>query len=241
MNIQILYEDKHIIAVNKPAGLMVHEDGRNDVRTLTHWILENYPDTHGVGEPVITSDGKVLERPGIIHRLDRETSGVILVAKTPEGFGHLKLQFQNRTIEKTYHAFVYGKVKESEGEIDRAIGRSSSDFRKFSAQRGARGTLKDAVTEYKVLEQGNDWTLLEVYPKTGRTHQIRVHLKAIHHPVISDGLYAPKGEKMFGFSRVALHAREITFVDVDGKKQKVSAPYPQDFENAFDQLGLDIK
>ena len=227
--ISVLYEDSHLLAVNKPSGLMVHGDARTSEPTLTDWLLEKYPKIASVGEPMTLQDGTKIERPGIVHRLDKETSGVLLVAKTPEAFAHLKKQFQDRKTSKTYHAFVYGVVKEDRGVINRPIGKSKNDPRLWSAQRGARGTMRDAVTEYRVLRRGTDASYLEIFPKTGRTHQIRVHLKAVNHPVVCDRLYAPKREPLLGFNRLALHALRLSFTDVDGTERTVEAPLPEDF------------
>lgn len=228
----VLYEDQNMVAINKPAGLVVHSDGKTKENTLADWVLEKYPETENVGESIETKDG-IIKRPGIVHRLDRETSGVMLVAKNNEAFLNLKEQFQNHQISKKYEAFVYGNVKNDEGVIDRPIGRSKSDFRKWSAQRGARGEMREAVTEYKVLKRSNDYTLIEALPKTGRTHQIRVHLKAINYPIVGDALYASKKENTLGFDRVALHSKEIRFKDLGGKEHTVIAPYPKDFSKAL--------
>lgn len=250
MNIDILYEDKDILAINKPAGLIVHSDGRpvqegqTKEKSLTDWIVENYPEIEGVGEPARTPEGKLVDRPGIVHRLDRETSGVMLIAKTKEGFDFLKKQFQNHDIQKEYLAFVYGEIPEKingvnyanggkRGIIDRPIGRSSSDFRQWSAQRGARGEMREAITEFEVLQKGKGYSLIKVFPKTGRTHQIRVHFKAINYPLVSDSLYAPNRENSLGFKRVALHSEKVTFKSLDGEIHEISAPYPEDFNLAL--------
>ncbi len=253
MELTILYEDKDIVAVDKPAGLIVHSDGRSTLLTtgktqepsLVDWVAKKYPDSFDVGEPARTSDGKIVPRPGIVHRLDRETSGVMLVAKTKKGFDCLKKQFQDREIIKEYHTFVYGQIpaqikgvaysveNKERGIIDRPIGRSSKDFRMRSAQRGARGEMREAVTEFEIKEKTKDYSFVAVFPKTGRTHQIRVHFKAINYPLVCDSLYAPKRENTLGFSRLALHSYRITFADVKGKIQIVTAPYPEDFVRAL--------
>lgn len=246
MNIDILYEDKDIVAINKPAGFVVHADGRTQEPTLVDWILEKYPKSKEVGEPLIINKGQPNEltiyRPGIVHRLDRETSGALVIAKTQKAFEHLKAQFQERETDKTYHAFVYGEMKNDDGVIDRPIARSKKDFRLWSAQRGARGEAREAVTHYKVLHRtsvGNinkGFTYVEVTPKTGRTHQIRVHMKAINHPVVADSLYAPKQKPGLGFKRLALHAKNLEFTDLKGKKVVVEAPLPQDFVEAVAKI-----
>lgn len=246
MNIPILYQDTNIIAINKTAGLVVHSDGRTEEETLGDWVIEHFPEASNVGEPTTLSSGETIQRPGIVHRLDRDTSGVMLVALTQEGFNHLKRQFQDRSIKKTYHAFVYGILKEDEGVIDRPITRSRKDFRLWSAQRGGRGEARDAVTHYKVLARldgdhcavhnghHQDATFIEASPKTGRTHQIRVHMKAINHPLVADPLYAPKREAILGFERLALHSRTIVFENLEGNEIALEAPYPADFASAVD-------
>ena len=148
MKIKILYEDVNILAIDKPSGLAVHADGRTKEKTLVDWILENYPKMKNVGEPM----GEVL-RPGIVHRLDRDTSGVMLLAKNQKTYEFLKQQFQDRKIKKTYVAIVNGWFKEDKGIVNKPIGRSPSDFRRRLAGRGARGEMKEAVTEYKVLKR----------------------------------------------------------------------------------------
>lgn len=236
MTIPILYEDTNIVAVNKPAGLVVHSDGRTEEKTLVDWILKNYPKTEKVGE----AQGGVI-RPGIVHRLDRETSGVLLIAKTKNGFECLKEQFQNREVKKTYNAFVYGILKDDEGTINRPISRSRSDFRLWSAQRGGRGEAREAVTNYKVLKRNtkvgeSGATYIEVKPLTGRTHQIRVHMKAINHPVVADILYAPKMKPILGFERLALHAHLLSFKNCKGETIALEASFPKDFKFALSKF-----
>lgn len=238
MQPEILYEDKDIIAINKPAGFVVHSDGKTDEPNLVDWLLLKYPEIKNVGEPGRNSSGEEVLRSGIVHRLDRDTSGVMLVAKNQKSFEFLKKQFQDRKIKKTYHAIVFGEVKNDKGLIDRPIGRSSQDFRKWSAQRGARGELRDAVTEYKVLFKNKAYSLLEVYPKTGRTHQIRVHFKAINHPLVSDSLYAPNRGNILGISRTALHSKRVVFSNLSGVEIEVLCPYPKDFEFAVSSLQM---
>jgi len=234
----VLYEDDGVVVINKPAGLVVHADGKREEPTLTDWVEKNYPESKGVGEPLTISNFDVIHRSGIVHRIDRETSGVMLVAKNQPAFLHFKKQFQDRAVNKIYHAFVYGKMKDDDGIIDRPIGRSKKDFRQWSAQRGARGTMREAVTHYKVMARGGGFSFVEVIPKTGRTHQIRVHFKAVNHPIVSDSLYAPKKEKGLEFERLALHAYSIEFNSVDGKRIKVVAPYPEDFEKAVKIMNM---
>lgn len=238
MDIQVIYEDSHYIAVNKPAGLVVHPDGKRDEPALTDWIIKNYPDIKGVGEPIELSDGNTIQRPGIVHRIDKETSGVLLIAKDQKAHEALKQQFQDRTVKKKYYAFVYGELKDKYGIINRPIGRSKSDFRKWSATRGARGELREAETWYTVIKTTKLASYVLVEPKTGRTHQIRVHFAAINHPIIHDGLYAAGKQALFGFNRNALHAFAVTFNNMEGKEVTVEAPLPKDFIDAKSEFGL---
>jgi len=244
MTVEIIYEDENIVAVNKPAGLVVHPDGKTREYALTDWIMEHYPHIKEVGEPA-EYNGETVLRPGIVHRLDRETSGVLVIAKNQKAFAHLKEQFQGRTIRKTYYAFVYGSVKQDKGVIDRPIARSAKDFRLWSAQPGARGTAREAVTEYETEMRSESVSYLKLVPRTGRTHQLRVHLKAINHPIVCDRLYAParalradgaKRECILGFKRLALHAFCLELSLPGGSLLRLEAPLPEDFEKAIAKL-----
>ncbi len=238
MEPKILKEEKDYIVINKPAGLVVHSDGRTDERTLCDWILKKYPETKDVGESFNTPGGETISRPGIVHRLDRDTSGVIIVARTQKGFEYFKKLFQEREIEKKYHTFVYGNIKEEEGVIDAPIGRSKKNFKQWFAGLKTRGKTRDAVTRYTVLERSanKDVTFIEVAPKTGRTHQIRVHLKSIYHPIVADALYAPDRESPLSIQRTALHARTIFFKDWNDQIVSIEAPYPEDFQKALESF-----
>ncbi len=236
---EIIYEDDSVLVLNKPAGLVVHGDGKTQEKTLCDWVLEEYPDMENVGEPIDTGD-EIIKRPGIVHRLDRETSGVIILAKTQDSFEFLKEQFQNRHVEKIYSAVVWGNIKNDKGIIDAPIGRHGKDFRQWSATRGARGQLREAITEYTVLsrfeEDGEKFVLVEVRPKTGRTHQIRVHMKYLNNPLVGDMLYAENRPYVLGFERVALHARSMTIEIPEKGKKSFEAPYPEDFMDLLAKL-----
>ena len=234
--IPIIYEDEDVLVLNKPSGLVVHGDGRTKEETLAHWVLEKYPALRGVGEAFAGSAGVEIPRPGIVHRLDKETSGVILLLKNQLAFLHVKKQFQEHTIVKVYHAFLYGSPKDKQGTISLPIGKSRADFRRRSAEHGASGVLREARTDYRVLARGKDASFVEAKPFTGRTHQVRVHFKAIGHPVVCDKLYAPRRPCILGFSRLALHASSITFVHPRGETLTVEASFPPDFVRAREEL-----
>lgn len=235
-DIPIIYEDEDLLAINKPAGVVVHTDGRTIETSVVDWIRLRYPALEGVGEPFTLIDGTIIERPGIVHRLDRDTSGVLLIAKKQTSFLHLKEQFQSRSIQKRYLTFVYGvfREREREGEITLPIGRSRRDFRKWAAGPMAKTHVREARTEYRVLKENREASYLEVLPKTGRTHQIRVHLSSVGHPVVGDSRYAPDRPAILGFERLALHASALTFTTLKGDKVMVEAPLPADFRAAID-------
>ena len=226
MDLPILYEDADVVAVDKPAGLMTHPDGRSAAETAADWFSKKYPDG------------------GYAHRLDRDTSGVLVFAKNQAALTFLKNAFQKRDVKKTYLAFVYGILTEKKGVINFYIGRSRKDFRLRSAQPKARGTMRDAVTRYEVVgEDGSPdgeaskHTLLKVMPETGRTHQIRVHLKAIHHPIVGDPLYAPNHLRDLGFERLGLHAYQIDLPLPAGGRPLITAPIPAELVPAFKSFG----
>ncbi len=236
MNLPIIYEDDDIVAIDKPAGIMTHGDGRNAVTTVADWFAQQYPASKGVGETQRLPDGTELARPGVVHRLDTDTSGVLILAKTQEAHAFLKAAFQDREAKKTYLAFVYGAPKEKKGVIDFPIGRSKKDFRLRSAQPKAGGTLRDAVTKYEVLGDIGTHALLKVMPETGRTHQIRVHLKAIHHPIVGDVLYAPNHPRDLGFDRMGLHAWRLDIPLPSGERKVLTAPIPADLAQAGERF-----
>jgi len=233
MELPIIYEDADIVAVNKPAGVMTHPDGRTTEETASDWFASRYPESAEVGETQRLQDGTELRRPGVVHRLDRETSGVLVFAKTEAAHEKLKAAFQEREAKKTYLAFVYGVPKERKGTIEFAIGRSNKDFRLRSAQPKARGTLRDAVTRWELVSDDGTHALIKAMPETGRTHQIRVHLKAIHHPVVCDPLYAPGRACDLGFSRLGLHAYELDIPLPNGERKVLVAPVPEDLAAAM--------
>ena len=234
MDLTIIYEDDVLLAVSKPSGLVVHADGRTTEATLSDWVLKRYPDLQDVGGMHTLDTGRYAPRAGVLHRLDRETSGVILIAKNDETFYFLQRQFLDHSIRKTYLAFVEGVLEKLEGDINLPIGRSRSDFRQFTAGDDARGTLRKAETHFRVIQNGDSYSLVELSPKTGRTHQLRVHMKAIGHPIISDKRY---GTPMaLGFTRVALHAGKLEFTHPNGTRIALEAPLPPDFTHAAKEI-----
>ncbi len=240
----ILFENDDVLVINKPAGLLVHEDEETTAtETVAGWAVSYFPGLSGVGEPGRSPKGKELERSGVVHRLDRDTSGVLVLAKHQESYEWLKQQFQERLVKKEYRAFVYGRVHDRWGTIDRPIGRSAKDFRLRSAQKGAKGLLRSAVTDYERIGvgeyAGESFSYLKLIPKTGRTHQLRVHLKAIDRPIVGDALYAPsfvERSNNLGLERLALHAHVLELVLPSGESERFVAPVPQVFEEAAERI-----
>lgn len=233
MQPEILYEDADLVAIMKPAGVMTHPDGHTTEETVSDWFARAYPAAASVGETQRLVSGEEIARPGIVHRLDRDTSGVLVLAKTPASHAWLKEAFQGRQAKKTYLALTYGVPKERRGTIEFAIGRSRKDFRLRSAQPKAKGTLRDALTRYEVVGDIGTHALVRAMPETGRTHQIRVHLKAIHHPVVCDPLYAPGKPCDLGTTRLALHAYALTVPRPVGGPLTLAAPVPADLRDAI--------
>lgn len=239
----ILFESDDLIVINKPVGVMVHADGVSTEPTVVDWFLRRVPMATGVGEPGISPKGMPLERSGVVHRLDRETSGVMVLAKTAAAYAHLKAQFHDRLAKKEYRAIVYGPMRERWGTINKKIGRSPADFRLRSAMPGARGVLREAVTDWECIGQaqidGEHFSYLKVLPKTGRTHQIRVHLRAVERPIVGDPLYAihlRDSSHHLGLSRMALHAHVLEITLPDGARQRFIAPVPRELEAAAERI-----
>lgn len=265
MKITILYEDANVLVLNKPAGISVHGDGKaKGSKTVADFILKNYPKLKNVGEPFEGDNGAKIPRPGIVHRIDKETSGVLVVAKNQKTFNFIKKQFQKHKVVKTYWALVYGFVPKTQNSlasglrarITAPIGRSPNDIRMWTAGRGARGSGEDgeareSVTEYNTLARFTDtknktlakspshqFSLVEVYPKTGRTHQIRVHMRYINHPIVSDPLYRGSHKQALGMKRLALHAKSIRLEVAHGKSIEVESLLPADFKKVVKDYKL---
>lgn len=237
---EIIYEDKNFLAVNKPARLLVHplkakSSKLKSESTLADWVIKKYPKIKNVGdEPDL--------RPGIVHRLDKDTSGVILIAKNQEYFEYLKNLFQTHKIKKTYLALVWGEVKPKIGEIIKPISLKSGGVKR-TVWKGKME--KEAITEYKVIKsikykvsnikEEKVFSLVEILPKTGRTHQIRIHLASIGHPVVGDSLYGKK-ENPFNLKRQFLHAESLEFPVEEKRIIKIEAELPEELKEALKKL-----
>jgi 23S rRNA pseudouridine1911/1915/1917 synthase len=222
--IDVLYEDDDVIAINKPAGMVVHAGAGRHSGTLTNALVHRFGQLSKIGGDL---------RPGIVHRLDRFTSGVILVARTDAAHRHLAAQFSGREVEKTYLALVHGRMKSATGRIATPIARDPVRRTRMTTRVGSG---RSAITEYKVLERFDGFSYLEVKIGTGRTHQIRVHLSSIGHPVAGDRLYgAPASTELAG--RFFLHAQRIVFTSPSaGRRIAVTAPLPPDLQQFLEGL-----
>ena len=227
--IEVLYEDNDIIVVNKPKGMVVHPANGNPDGTLVNAIMSICKDSlSGIGGEI---------RPGIVHRLDKDTSGVLIVAKNDKAHIKMSEQIKNHEVEKTYIALVKGFVKENEATIDMPIGRSLKDRKKMAVRKEG----KNAVTHFKVIERFPNYTLLEVKIETGRTHQIRVHLSEIGYPIVGDEVYS-NGKNEWNIHGQCLHAKSLKFKHpITEKKMCIEAPIPEYFQNIIKELEEKIR
>lgn len=222
--LEVLYEDNDIIVVNKPKGMVVHPANGNPDGTLVNAIMAICKGSlSGIGGEI---------RPGIVHRLDKNTSGAIIIAKNDKAHIALSNQLKNHEIKKTYIALVRGIVKENNATINMPIARSKNDRKKMAVDKNG----KEAITHFKVLERFDDCTLLEVNIETGRTHQIRVHLSHIGYPIIGDDVYS-NGKNRWNVKGQCLHAKSLDFKHpITGKQIHIEAPLPKYFTDILKEL-----
>ena len=222
--LDILYQDSDVVIVNKPCGMVVHPAAGNEDGTLVNALLYHVRDLSGIGGEM---------RPGIVHRLDKDTSGLILIAKNDRAHAALSEQFKERSMEKHYRAVAFGNFKEDGGLIDAPIARHPVDRKKMAIV--ADG--KPSQTEWKVLERLKGATSLDVHLLTGRTHQIRVHMHSVGHPLLGDSIYAPNIKTNVHIPRLMLHAYSLAFTHpTTGERMEMCAPIPEKFEKTLEKL-----
>jgi 23S rRNA pseudouridine1911/1915/1917 synthase len=242
MDIKIIYEDDDLLVVDKPAGIVVFPEGQTTENTLIEALVEKKPELKKAGEA---------QRYGIVHRLDKDTSGVLLVAKSSEALLFLQKQFKNREVEKKYVCLVEGEIKDDKGEIKTLIARSPKDGRKQkvylatafggvppeAGKTTAPSSAREAITEYKVLEDFKNYTLLEVEIKTGRRHQIRCHFSYLQHPIAGDKLYSFKNSKIpAGLTRQFLHAQKLKIQLPGGETKEFLSELPEELKQVINNL-----
>jgi len=229
--LNIVYEDKDIIVLNKQAGTSVHPSINESDGTIANALIAKYPEIQGVGDDPI--------RPGIVHRLDKDTSGLLVVARNQKTFEFLKKEWQEGKVVKKYLALVWGHPKEK-GEIVSELTRSLKDFRKRMVVRPEKNQEeikgKLAVTKYKIIKKYREFSLVEVYPKTGRMHQIRVHMASLGMPVAGDKIYGKKNEVPKGLTRQFLHAYYLKFSLPDGRSLAFESDLPDDLSLVLTEL-----
>jgi 23S rRNA pseudouridine1911/1915/1917 synthase len=231
--LRVLFENEHFITLDKPAGIAMHPTALNGTDTVANWLVAHFPDITAVGEDPL--------RPGIVHRLDKDTSGVCVVAKTKEAFIALKELFKTHVVQKTYVAVVHGHITPTEGTINTPIAKSLTLNKQavIDTDLMVRGRIRDAITHYQVLHSYADYDFVEAQPKTGRKHQIRVHLFSIGHPIVGDKLYSTKltrkadRECANSPKRQLLHAKRLQF-SLFNKAYDFSSPLPEDFTRFLD-------
>lgn len=217
--IKLIDDTPEYLVIEKPSGLLVHPTDKGETNTLIDWVISKYPALRNIGEDP--------RRAAIVHRLDKEVSGLMVIPKTQDAFVYFKRLFKLRQIEKRYLALVYGEVKSDTGEINFPIGRSKDSEGLFAATPVESGLGKPAKTIFWIKKRFKNFTLLEVEIMTGRTHQIRVHLKALGHPIVGDELYKIRGlRKKMEASRIFLHAASLSFTDMKGHEKKYEAKIP---------------
>jgi 23S rRNA pseudouridine1911/1915/1917 synthase len=226
----IIFESPDYLVLDKPSGLLVHAAEHHEGEaTLVDWLKTNYPDTKNVGEDPA--------RPGIIHRLDMDVSGAIVVARTQKMYEHLKNQFKKHEVEKMYLALVHGVPGKPDGTISFPLGRSRRNAGRMASQPTATERTRDAITHYAVREQFTHLTLLEITIETGRTNQIRAHLLAFGLPIVGDTVYASRWVKQkVAFDRPFLHSWKLGFTDLTGTRQSYESPLPTKLTGLLEKL-----
>jgi len=224
----IIFEDENYLVINKPAGLLVQPNKYQTERTLADYLKIDFPEIGKIGDP---------NRPGIVHRLDRDVSGLMVIAKTQKAYDSLIEQFKQHQIKKEYIGLAEGHPKNDHGTINFPIART--DRGKLLAVTKSSGELKDskeALTEYEIMQKFQDYTLLKITPHTGRTNQIRIHLKAINCPLAGDIIYQNKNSRAVSLGRVFLHASRLGWRDLDGNSREYRLELPKDLQDFLEQI-----
>lgn len=233
MLLPVIFEDSDIVVINKPSGVVVHPFDFSTEETILDLLHENYPDMFSIENEISLQDKRVVLLGGIVHKLDRDTSGVLVIAKNQQTFDELRKFFTDQQVEKTYIALVRGIVQKESFTIDAPLGRNKKDYKQSTAPETPRGSLREAVTDVRVLKRNADTTLVQLTPRTGRTHQLRAHMASIGHPILGDMAYGHKVQEMSKREktkeRIMLHAQSISFMWY-GEKKVFESPLPEEFD-----------
>jgi len=225
--IEIIKETADFVVINKPSGLIVHPNAHRQDSTLVDWLLDKFPNLKNVGEDKL--------RPGIVHRLDQDVSGLMVIARTNKMFFYLKKQWQDKKVKKRYKALIFGQPVKDQDKINLPIGRSSTEPGKFKIKHDQSG--KPSITVYQVIEKFKKYSLVDIDLKTGRTHQIRVHFKGIGHSIVGDKLYKSKGVRS-NLDRIFLHAYYLGFFDFNHKWQEFKIDLPVLLKKRLESLDI---
>jgi 23S rRNA pseudouridine1911/1915/1917 synthase len=225
MHIPVIFEDSDIIVTDKPPGIVVHPFDFSSEETVLDFLQEHSPSMFSIDNSITLQDGRVIPLGGIVHKLDRETSGVLVVAKNQGSFDNLKEQFRSQKIEKKYVALAEGIIEKDSFRIDAPLGRGKKEYKQSTNPINPRGPLREAITDVEVLRRNESNTLIELSPRTGRTHQLRAHMSSIGHPIVGDIAYGSPSKEC----RIMLHARSLAF-QLNGKRKLFESPLPEEFQ-----------
>lgn len=225
--LRVIYEDDDLIVVDKQAGMVVHPSVGHEGGTLVNAIMAHSPNISGIGGE---------SRPGIVHRLDKDTSGLILVAKNDRSYRFVQAQFKARTVEKRYIALVVGEPPTPIGRVEAGIGRDPKQRRRMAVLKGDRWRIREAITEYRTIESFDGFVLLNVKTLTGRTHQVRVHMAFLGCPLVGDRLYGKRCELSSGLQRHFLHAEHLRVKLLNGSEKRFSSPIPVELDTVLNYL-----
>ncbi len=229
MIIPVIYEDSNILVINKPSGIVVHPFDFSEEDTVLDWLTRHHPDIFKIENYFTLQDGRTINLGGIVHKLDRDTSGVLVIAKTKHAYDTLRKAFTDHTIRKVYLALIEGTIEADALRINAPLGRNKKDYKQVAFPKNPRGELRDAVTDLTVILRGNGITLVKLEPITGRTHQLRAHMTHISHPIVGDKAYG----STIDAARIILHAQMLT-CNINNQELTFEAPAPQEFIAPFE-------
>ncbi len=230
MELSVIFEDENFLIINKPSGLVVHPFDNSSEKTLVDYLKESHPVIFSINNNSFTlQNGEVVVLGGVVHKLDRETSGVMVIAKNESTFSELKKAFLEHTAKKVYLALVEGNIEADALRINAPLGRNKKSYKQVAFPENPRGELREAITDLNVVLRDKAITLVKLEPLTGRTHQLRAHMTHIGHPIIGDKAYGSSVES----TRIMLHAQNLTFI-LNNKEYSFEAPLPREFIEPFE-------